>query len=337
MQKIVVERMGLKDKVGFWSPADTDYFEGLDAGFSALLLSGFLATDMLLAAMYDTRPTETRPGAAKEIFNYYKGEVDKLLERIASNGNLSAGKTISQVLSGHMFGLVPLLKRAAKAYMKARDEKEMPTVLVVGEIFVRSEPFSNNYVIRKLEERNIRCRFAPFTEWLEYTDYQDVIKENVSDYVTSFLQATMYNHAYKVMAKEMGWPRRTTVQDALRVAEPYLRQNLSGEAILTIGGPLHEWREGNIHGVLSVGPLECMPNKIAEAQFFHVAEKEGLLSLTLSLNGDPVDPEILDNFAYEVRMEFERRQNGKWQRPPTEPDEPARPSWIPYTKYNPIV
>ena len=50
-----------------------------------------------------------------------------------------------------------------------------------------------------------------------------------------------------------------------------------------------------------------MPNKIAEAQFFHVAEQEGLLSLTLSLNGDPVDPEVLDNFAFEVHERFRRR------------------------------
>ena len=50
-----------------------------------------------------------------------------------------------------------------------------------------------------------------------------------------------------------------------------------------------------------------MPNKIAEAQFFHVAEQEGLLSLTLSLNGEPVAPDVLDNFAFEVHERFRRR------------------------------
>jgi hypothetical protein len=53
-----------------------------------------------------------------------------------------------------------------------------------------------------------------------------------------------------------------------------------------------------------------MPNKIAEAQFCHVAEVEGLLSLTLSLNGDPVDPETLDNFAFEVHQRFRRARQG---------------------------
>jgi len=56
-----------------------------------------------------------------------------------------------------------------------------------------------------------------------------------------------------------------------------------------------------------VGPLECMPDKVAEAQLLHAREREGLLSMTLSLNGDPVDPELLDGFAYEVKERFRRR------------------------------
>jgi len=75
-----------------------------------------------------------------------------------------------------------------------------------------------------------------------------------------------------------------------------------------------------------------MPNKISEAQFFHVAEQEGLISLTLGLNGDPIDPEILDNFAYEVHAQFNRRRSGKSAPPP--PLRPRRPSWVPYSTYN---
>ena len=92
----------------------------------------------------------------------------------------------------------------------------------------------------------------------------------------------------------------------LKAAQGYVRPDLEGEAVLTVGGPLHEWREGRIDGVVSVGPFECMPNKIAEAQFFHVAEREGLPSLTVPLNGDPVDPEILDAFAFAVRAKAGR-------------------------------
>ena len=73
----------------------------------------------------------------------------------------------------------------------------------------------------------------------------------------------------------------------LDAARPYVNDALLGEAVLTVGAPLHDWRRGQIDAVVSVGPLECMPTKIAEAQFHHIAEREGLPSLTLSLNGDP--------------------------------------------------
>jgi predicted nucleotide-binding protein (sugar kinase/HSP70/actin superfamily) len=96
------------------------------------------------------------------------------------------------------------------------------------------------------------------------------------------------------------------VKEALDVVEPYLRTDLHGEAVLTVGGPLEEWRHGRIDAVISVGPLECMPNKISEAQLFHVAEREGLLAFTLPVNGDPVDAEVLDNFAFEVHARFQR-------------------------------
>jgi hypothetical protein len=50
-----------------------------------------------------------------------------------------------------------------------------------------------------------------------------------------------------------------------------------------------------------------MPNKLVEAQLVHAGQREGLVSLTLSLNGDPIDPEVLDEFAYEVKQRFRAR------------------------------
>ena len=78
--------------------------------------------------------------------------------------------------------------------------------------------------------------------------------------------------------------------------------------MLSVGAPLHEYRHGHIDAVLSIGPLECMPTKIAEAQWHHVAEREGVLSLTLGFNGDPINSAALDNFAFEVRERFKARK-----------------------------
>jgi hypothetical protein len=50
-----------------------------------------------------------------------------------------------------------------------------------------------------------------------------------------------------------------------------------------------------------------MPTKLAETQLFHAGEREDLPSLTLPMNGDPLDPAVLDRFVYEVKQRYGRR------------------------------
>jgi len=332
LDRIVLDRLGLRDRVSIWAPIDEDYFETVPDGFAALVYASLTASDLLLEGLYYSRPVEDRPGAAQEIWDFYMKELVALCER-AGRGSLTAAGVIGQVLSGNLFGTTALVKRAMQAFADISEARELPEVLVVGEIYVRCDPFSNGFVVEKLERRGIRCRFAPFNEWLEYTDYQDNFKTTLSQAATAFIQASIQHQLYYAAAAAMGWPERTTVQDSLHAARPYIREQLSGEAVLTLGGPLHEWRNRRIQGVVSVGPLECMPNKIAESQFFHVAEREGLHSLTLHLNGAPVDPEILDNFAYEMHAQLFRERTGLSIHPP--PPGRKAPIWKLHSKVNP--
>jgi len=118
--------------------------------------------------------------------------------------------------------------------------------------------------------------------------------------VSTFLQKSITGRLYRVFAETLGWPARTTAAQSMAASAPYLRDDLLGEAVLTLGGPVHEYRHGVIDGVVSVGPLECMPNKIAEAQFFHAQRDLGIPFVVLQLNGEPADEKALDHFAYEV-------------------------------------
>ena len=333
LYKITFERLGLGERVHVWSPKDSDYFEGLAPGFSALVLAGFMAYDLLGEAFYDARPGEREPGAAERIFRQATVELSALLERAAAE-KPSVRRALTEVATGRLFGCAELLRRAARQMAAVKSFAPLPTVLVVGEIYVRCDRFANDFVIDKLEAAGIRVRFAPFNEWLEYTDHLarlDGAGRRLGSWLSSRVQARIQQMSYDLVGDVMGWPRRTTVGDSLQAAAPYLRDDLRGEAVLTLGGPLHEWHEGLIDGVVNAGPLECMPSKIAEAQFFHAAEREGLLSLTLSVNGDPVDPEVIDGFVYEVKSRFKQRHGGRSMaaREPARPrqaDEAAPPS-----------
>jgi len=310
LHKITLERLGWQDRVRVWTPAAEGYFEGVPHGFAVLAFTGFVAMDLLLEALYDARPIERKPGGAEAIFLRAQAELLAALDHAGKTTDLSIATALVQVATGQLFGCEGVLRRAARDLAAIKENRDLPTVLVVGEIYVRCDPFANDFVIDALEARGIRVRFAPFTEWIEYCDHMN-LKEGrrtaFADYFTNVVQRWIQDTTWKAMAP-LGWPARMTVPQALDAAKPWLRDKLEVESVLTLGGPLHEWRRGRIDGVVSVGPLECMPNKIAEAQFYHVAESEGLKSLTLALNGDPVDPEVLDNFSFEVWQGWQQRR-----------------------------
>ena len=129
----------------------------------------------------------------------------------------------------------------------------------------------------------------------------------VQNTLTAAVKLAVLERLYGVAAGPLGWPPRLKVRDSVRAVEPYLNTGLYGEAALTIGGPVHEFEQGQILGVVSVGPLECMPSKVAEAQFFHVAENKGLIPLCLSMNGEPIRPRTAGGFAYDVHTRFGQR------------------------------
>ena len=318
LNQITLRRLGWAERVRIWTLEDAGYFDHFPAGLSMLIFAGIVAADLLLEALHEVRPVETLPGAAQEIYDRYSARLLALCERQAG-GNLSRLSSLWQFTSGRLFGLRELLISAATDFAAVRGTKKIPTVLVVGEIYVRCDPFANNFIAESLEQRGLRARLAPFNEWLEYCDLitrRDEKNIGLGDRLTSLVQQRIQVLTHRFMAGPLGWPEQPSVAASLAVVEPYVRSDLRGEAALTVGNPLHEWRAGRIDAVISVGPLECMPNKIAEAQFFHVAEQEGLLPLTLSLNGDPVDAEVLDNFAFEVHARFQQESRPQPGRDP---------------------
>jgi activator of 2-hydroxyglutaryl-CoA dehydratase/predicted nucleotide-binding protein (sugar kinase/HSP70/actin superfamily) len=319
LNQITLERLGWSDRVRIWSPADTGYFDDLPGGLSALIFTAMMVSDLLEGALHDVRPVELRPGAAREIYERHSARLLREIQTIVT-GDLSLAAALWQVATGRLFGLRGLLADAAAEFARVRTSRALPTVLVAGEVYVRCDGFANNFIVDQLEARGLRARLAPLNEWIEYSDLSARANDqrfNVGARIGSAAQKRIQNLTYAAIAPSLGWPERPRVRHALEAGGAYLRADLEGEAILTIGGPVADWRRGHIDAVLSVGPLECMPNKIAEAQLFHAAEKEGLLSLTLSLTGDPADAGALDNFAFEVHARFAGRQPGSVSGLPT--------------------
>jgi predicted CoA-substrate-specific enzyme activase len=319
LHHMVLQRLGWGDRVRIWSPPFGDYFQGLPSGFSAIVFTGLAAFGVLEEALHDVRPVETRDGAAEEIHGRYARELSALIEKAAGN-DLSPAKVLWETSTGQGYGIPDLLRRCAEELARVKGKREVPSVLVVGEIYVRSDPFANDFIAKALERRGIRAKLEPVSEYLQYSDYiahKHGLKSKLADRVEHWVRKRLLTLCHHAAAAPLGWPEHASIPEVFEAASPYVREELEVETPLTIGVPVRAYRRGEIDATVSVGPLECMPNKIAEAQFCHVAEKEGLLSLSLSLNGDPIDPEVLDNFAFEVHQRFKRRRQAGLKLPPS--------------------
>jgi predicted nucleotide-binding protein (sugar kinase/HSP70/actin superfamily) len=232
------------------------------------------------------------------------------LEATARN-DLSLAPALWEVVSGRLFGVTKILQQAGQKFANLRGLEELPVVELTGEIYVRGVDFSNDMLIEKLEARGLRVHLASKAEWVNYCgNYtaQTVDRNLIASSLSRFIRQQIEKTAFSAMSGPMAWQPLPTTETILQTAEPYVTSKLAGEAVLAVGAPLHEWRHGQIDAVINVGPLECMPSKIAEAQYHHVAEREGLLSLTLNFNGDPVNTATLDNFMYEVKSRFKKRR-----------------------------
>ena len=309
LNNITMERLGLDGHVEILSPAEHNYFANAPPGFLLLAFCGFMGADLLRAALHDTRHCEYRPGSAKALYGKYVTRLENLCQETAA-GDMSLRRVTREVGSGELFGIPDLLREAALEFVSLKHPVSKPTVLVVGEFYVRCVPFANDFVIEKLEERGCIPRLAPTNEWLEYVDHVNRFQRHlngVPETIKGNLQKHIRHRTHGIMAGILGWPEHAPIEECLAAGSEYMRDALEGEAVVTLGSSIVEWRRGLIDAAVSVGPLECMPNKVAEAQFFHVAEKEGLPCLTIPCMGDPMNLGPLDNFVFEVKKRYREK------------------------------
>ena len=58
--------------------------------------------------------------------------------------------------------------------MPARFDPRRPLIGIVGEIFCRLNNFSNQDLVRRLEDQGAECWMADIAEWIAYTNVEEV-------------------------------------------------------------------------------------------------------------------------------------------------------------------
>ena len=150
----------------------------------------------------------------------------------------------------------------------------VPKILLTGEIFVRRDPISRQYLTEHLAEKGFATICSPVSEWLQYCDY--ILDNRLDDQDMSIkkkLKLKLKINAMKRYEKrikrmlsrsKLVHPELIDIKGVIDNARPFISPKLTGEAVLTVGSALTDVASHTC-GVIAIGPFGCMPNRLSEA------------------------------------------------------------------------
>ena len=165
MQKIIIKEQGYDNVpiIAPGAPESSQFYKEYDMqgikGTRLLTrsLAGIFAVDYLNKFLRHVRPFEVNKGETDSLYQVHLNKVCQIIEN----------KENMKVLD-KLTGVLELAKKDF-ASIKRKDEIK-PVIGIVGEIYVRNHPFSNNEIIRKIEELGGVVEIPDFGEWINHTN-----------------------------------------------------------------------------------------------------------------------------------------------------------------------
>lgn len=257
-QRVLFDKLGFRD-AQIISPGNDNAYEDISAGhgtrFRFNSWKGFVAVDLLRKLCQERKPYESEPGSVRKVYDEYLKEVVLCIEKGAADLPEIMARAAIQ------FENVPLLKIDRK-----------PVVAVVGEIFMRDNPFCSGFLVEKLEKFGVETWIAPFGEWLTFStlryrrnslwknDYKGVLKS----FIQEISQQWSAHKISKPVEKYIDIEKEISVKEILKSCEPYIHHDYDGDPALNLGTSAELAKKG-ISGIANILPFTCMPGTLVSA------------------------------------------------------------------------
>ena len=297
--KYALEQSTMLRKAGFDVPMLTtvsnNAYRDIDLGpdFQRLAMRGIFAVDCLEKLMWRTRPYEREKGLADRLFGEY---LKRIADRIRSKEDFS-----------------DVLEQAATAFSSAVDSSlpRRPLVGINGEIYLRSNRFSNNNLVKVCEAAGLEVIVSPVGEWIKYASYRNLednikfrrIKKILNSYIKNrFVEGN--EHQLLSCVKDVSEAREPSIKQILSKASLYFSPRCGSEAVLSIGSGV-EWMESpRFAGVISVMPHGCMPGGIVAAMAEKLSQVYHKPWISLTYDGilETNNLTRINNFAEVIRF-----------------------------------
>lgn len=255
LQRAIFEKAGFPE-AEIISPSNDDAYEDLSGGqgnkFRFLAWKGIVAVDLLRKMQQERRPYEIAEGQTDNIYKKYLDLAIKSCENGAKD-------------------IVDVMAAAAKEFSEIpiKNGFRKPIIAVVGEIFMRDNPFCSAFLVNRLENLGAETLMAPFGEWIYYStyrywrdsiwkrDFKGLFKSKVQE-ISQNIVARKMNNAVKDVAE---MEREVHINEILENCAPYIHKDYDGDPPLAIG-TASLLTETNISGIVHILPFTCMPGTI---------------------------------------------------------------------------
>jgi predicted nucleotide-binding protein (sugar kinase/HSP70/actin superfamily) len=334
---LLIREKKLKD-VALISLANEERYAGLGTAFSLLGWKGIVIADAMDDIQSAIWTLAQDMNSAIKIFNE---EIEKILKVIGGERNISLYKQLKD--TARRLRSIPLKQSLDKT----------PQIVILGEIFVRKDPFSNLGIAKRAAEKGFITRVSPVSDWIYYLNFmtkRGLQKPEFSGFlgwleffISDRTQQRIEKKIKKILATSGLFDSEIIdIEDIIRFSKHIIPPALKGEPGLIAGVTMRDALT-KYAGIINIGPFGCMPVRFTESvllpitdakakresyrrakmkpDFAQFSDDERIPFLTIEADGNPY-PQLLEARFESFCLQAARIAEKQDKRPA---DEPALP------------
>lgn len=302
-QRMTLDKLGLHNVPIYTLDQGDNYNEdtkNLGSSFKRMAWNGIVLVDYMQKTLRQKRPYEVNEGESEQVYEQFMKRAENALEKKKS--------------------LIGISIEAKEAFEKIEVDKSVPRprLGLMGEVYVRSNDFSNSFIEKRIEKLGGEVVVPPFGEWIYYIahlrrqdclrkkDYKGYLGELISEGF-SRLDAYRISKAFKKSITH--FYKESSTRETIKKGKGYVDDSYRGDPVLSFGRA-KEYVEEEFEGIVNLLPFYCMPGTIVNA----VLEKfqkdhEGIPCLKMAFDGQEETNEDtrLEAFMHQAHQKMENR------------------------------
>jgi predicted nucleotide-binding protein (sugar kinase/HSP70/actin superfamily) len=275
--RLVLDRNGFPH-TQVLSPTSGNAYDGLGDLARPFIRTGWralVAADIMQKLLLRYRPYEVRKGETEGVYA-------ECLEGVCESIEKSPIDPPVQLRA-----LREALVRARDRFrgIPVRRDPNTPLIGIVGEIFCRLHNFSNENLVRRLEEYEAEAWISDIPEWVWYTTQEQFrklklvgrlySKEALGAWIRKWIQQRDEHFLFQPFREEFAGHEEPSIREVLDYARPYLPvDGAMGEMVLNVGKAVYLAHKGAA-GIIDISPFTCMNGIVCEAIYPRVSRDLG--------------------------------------------------------------